>query len=1202
MHRIATLPGGWNPDLEGVIFVDQTPGDIVLITAADTDIQTLAAIDWPEDFPVIRAVNILQLQQQLTIDTYAETVLSQAKLIIVRLLGGVSYWPYGLEVTAAVAATLIVIPGDNRLDPLLISHSSVDVAIAEQVWRYFTEGGISNLANCFQFLAHKYLAYPGQANPPQPVPKVGILASTAAPQVAVIFYRAHYLAGNTAAVIALCQALAAHNLRPLPVYVSSLRDQSIHEQLLKYLAGVGLILNTTSFTVGQTGTNPLTRLGVPILQVIFSGGTKEAWQESSRGLNPRDMAMHVVLPEVDGKVITRAVAFKAVQTRHEMLQTDVVVYETVSDRLEFVAQLAANYLHLQQTPASDRRIALVLANYPSRDGRLANGVGLDTPASCVAILHALRDAGYSTGDLPANGAELIAQLTGGITNDPEGRQLRPGRQVLPLAAYQAYLKTLPVHLPWELPDQDLPIAGCQFGNIFVGIQPSRGQDPSLSYHSPDLAPPHDYLGFYHWLRQNFAAQAIVHVGKHGNLEWLPGKSIALSRTCYPEIALGPLPHFYLFIVNDPGEGCQAKRRSQAVILDHLTPPMTRAELYGELLHLEALVDEYYQAEALDPSRLGLLREQITGLIEQNHLQQELGAIGEFTEFLNRTDSYLCDLKEAQIRNGLHVFGQCPAGVQLRDLIVAIARCPRPGYQGLTRAIAQDWGLDLDPLTADPTAAISFTPGHPLAGCRNLADAIAAIEAAAARLVEQVLNHQTPDPGPATNPELTWITQHLIPSLQSTDQEITNLLRGLAGQYIPSGPSGAPTRGRPEVLPTGRNFYAVDTRALPTQSAWQVGRQAAELVVERYCQENGEYPRSLALSVWGTATMRTGGDDIAQALAFLGVTPVWDGGRVVDFAIVPLSVLGRPRVDVTLRISGFFRDAFANLIDLFDQAVMAVASLDEPVEDNPIRAQVEQDYRFWLGQGLAPEPAQQRSLYRIFGAKPGAYGTGLQELIESQAWQTQADLAEVFLDWGSYAYTGKTCGAASREALVQRLQNTQIVLQNQDNREHDLLDSDDYYQFQGGLTVAVQTLSGQTPAAYFGDHALAENPKLRSLGEEIAKVYRSRVINPKWIAGAMRHGYKGAFEMSATIDFLFAYGATTNCVPGHMYQGVAQAYLFDQAVYEFMQAQNPWAARDMAERLLEAQQRGIWRDASPETTDRLRAIALEAEAIIEGKSG
>jgi cobaltochelatase CobN len=1256
MHRIAAMPGGWNPQEDGVVYIDQSPAPIVILTAADTDIQVLARA-WehlPAGFPEIRVVNLAAVQQQLTIDTYAEEVLETAQAIVVRLLGGVSYWPYGLEVVQAIAARtgakLILLPGDDKPDPALFSRSTLPLTEVNQVWRYFIEGGIENIKQLLYFVANRCLDRNFHVQAPQPVAKCDVYCigsapppSPSHPKIGIIFYRAHYLSGNTKPIDALCQALIDRNLTPVPVFISSLRDPDVQAELLDYFQPkegdrICVLLNTTSFSLispkplypaspSADDTTELWRqLDVPVLQVIVSGGGIEQWETQQRGLSPTDTAMNVALPEVDGRIISRAVSFKAVQSRHPVLQTEVLGYEPLPDRIDFVAELAKRWAKLSQTPIADRKVALILANYPNRDGRLANGVGLDTPASCVALLRSMQQQGYHIDAIPETGDELINWLTQGITNDAALNSMRPVAQALDWSDYLAFFGALPesvqqaMQARWgELRVKPLPIAGLQLGNVFIGIQPSRGydQDPTLNYHAPDLEPTHEYLAFYQWVRSSFGADAIVHVGKHGNLEWLPGKSVALSQTCYPEIALGAMPHFYPFIVNDPGEGSQAKRRAQAVIIDHLTPPMTRAELYDDLQTLENLVDEYYEAMTLDPSRMKSLREKIVTVLASTNLDADLGITIDAAalrkgwetfeeDVLTYLDRSLCELKEAQIRDGLHILGQCPEGRLLRDLIIAIARHPQAGRVGLTRAIAEDSGLDFDPLIDDPAMALAGP-------WRNVAQGIEAIEEFAAELIEHHVgcvtrecdNASPPSThhlkiGPATQTELDWIKTQLYPNLQKTTQEITALLHGLNGGYIQSAPSGAPTRGRSEVLPTGRNFYSVDLRAVPTESAWDVGRKAAEVVVESYTQEHGEYPKTLGLSVWGTATMRTGGDDLAQALALIGVRPVWDGAsrRVVDFEVLPVAVLGRPRVDVTLRISGFFRDAFPNLIDLFDRAVNLVASLDESPDDNPLAASVRQESAQWLAAGLPEEQAIARSTYRVFGSKPGAYGAGLQGLIESQNWTDDRDLAQAYLNWGGYAYTGIGEGRSVPEVFEQRLQQLQIVLQNQDNREHDLLDSDDYYQFQGGMTAAVRSRSGAQPTVYFGDNSLTENPQVRSLKAEIAKVYRSRVVNPKWIEGVKRHGYKGAFEMAATVDFLFGYDATTRCVADHMYEGVAAAYLFDPANLAFLQKSNPGAARDMSERLLEAHQRGLWENVSADTIERLRMIALDAEGTIE----
>ncbi|PHK10642.1 cobaltochelatase subunit CobN [Nostoc linckia] len=1383
MHRISGISGGFNQS-ESLIFIEQTPATLVLITAADTDIQTLAAAlgKLPASFPTFRVANLLQLQQQISIDTYAEQVLEHAKVIILRLLGGRSYWAYGLEVVQEIVqrngTTLIVMPGDDSLDPDLISQSTASLSIVNQVWQYFSQGGVENFVHALQFIADTCLLTAYNPPPPQCIPRVGLYewgmghegdgetrktretreqgsrgagemsfsplpnAQCPIPKVGILFYRAHYLAGNVKVIDALCQALVQKNLQPVPIFVSSLREVDVQLELSEFFQpkegqAIALLLNTTSFSLARLESEtPQTelweKLDVPVLQVILSGGSVEQWELQFKGLSPRDIGMNVALPEVDGRIITRAVSFKAVQTRNSDLETDVVVYEPVSDRIEFVAQLAANWVRLRSKPPQERRIALILANYPNRNGRLANGVGLDTPASCLRILQALHQAGYQVENPPTQGDELIQRLTSGITNDPESREWRPVQQSLSWTEYQEYFASLPEQVRqgiserWgmeedaetgrrgdaktkkdmhgrdraessfpaspcpRVPASSFPVPGIQLGNIFVGIQPSRGydNDPSLNYHAPDLEPTHAYLAFYYWVRECFGADAVVHVGKHGNLEWLPGKSVALSSNCYPEVAFGALPHLYPFIVNDPGEGSQAKRRAQAVIIDHLTPPMTRAELYGSLQQLENLIDEYYEAESLDPSRLPTIRDRIQELILKENLHLDLGIQNEEIlnselSILNSLDGYLCELKEAQIRDGLHIFGQCPQGQQLRDLIVAIARIPNRYSVGITRAIAQDWGLDFDPLTADPSITSGEYSVVNGTECRTNGDIVEVLEQHAAVLVEQLIsqnselriqnsefrtqnselntpnsplptpnsplptpNSPLPTPNsplltpnsPLLTPHsplpttLNWIRHRLLPALQQTHQEISHLLHGLNGGYVKSAPSGAPTRGRPEVLPTGKNFYSVDIRAIPTETAWDIGRKAAESLIEYYTQEHGEYPKTLGLSLWGTATMRTGGDDIAEALALLGVRPVWDGAarRVVDFEILPLAVLGRPRVDVTLRISGFFRDAFPNLIDLFAQAVTAVANLDEPPEQNPLAVAVRQETDLWTQQGLTLETAKERSLYRIFGSRPGAYGAGLQGLIESQNWTDDQDLARAYINWSSYAYSSggaegdkgeggdkeergensslsplsppsPSSPVPTPEIFEQRLAQMQVVLHNQDNREHDLLDSDDYYQFQGGLTVAVRSLQGKNPQVYFGDHSIPAQPRIRQLKEEIARVYRSRVVNPKWIAGVMRHGYKGAFEMAATVDYLFAYDATTKCVEDYMYQGIVQAYLLDPVVLKFIEEKNPDALRDIAERLLEAHKRNLWQDVNIGTLETLRNLVHQAEAVIEEKS-
>ena len=832
-------------------------------------------------------------------------------------------------------------------------------------------------------------------------------------------------------------------------------------------------------------------------------------------------------------------------------------------------------------------------------------MGLDTPAGTIEVLRAMQNEGYSVADLPGDGDALIAYLQAGPTNAAhDGREIR---ETYSLSHYNTMFAKLPKVIQrdvlerWGVPQADpfylqdqqsFALSLCKFGETIVGIQPARGYniDPTETYHSPDLVPPHGYFAFYFYLRESFGAHAIAHMGKHGNLEWLPGKALALSENCYPEAVMGAVPHLYPFIVNDPGEGTQAKRRAAAVIIDHLTPPLTRAESYGPLKQLEALVDEYYEASGVDPRRLDYLRGEILNLMQDTGLDEDAGLKkGEAGDSaLQKLDAYLCELKEMQIRDGLHIFGLAPEGRLRTDLAVALARVPRGlgdgENQSLQRAIATDLFAkekNFDPLDCDmgatwngskPTLLLNVTTDD----WRTIGDTVERIELFAAQLVsgEAVSQEEWEN----TRIVLGGISRNILPSIEACGPaEINGFLQALNGRFVLPGPSGAPTRGRVDVLPTGRNFYSVDSRSVPTPAAWHLGQKSAELLIKRHRQENGEWPSSFGLSAWGTSNMRTGGDDIAQAMALIGVKPVWDHSsrRVTGFEIITLAELGRPRVDVTLRISGFFRDAFPAQIDLFDKAVRAIAALDEDKGDNPIAARVREETALLEGQGIDSKTAAKRAGYRIFGSKPGAYGAGLQALIDEKGWAEQSDLAEAYLAWGSYAYGADTGGAEEKEQFVTRLKGVEGVVHNQDNREHDLLDSDDYYQFEGGMSAAVEHLSGARPVIYHNDHSRPESPVIRTLEEEIGRVVRARVVNPKWIAGVMRHGYKGAFEIAATVDYLFAFSATTGAVRDHHFDAVYQAFIGDDVVREFMTDKNPSALKEMADRLLEAQERGLW---------------------------
>jgi cobaltochelatase CobN len=1239
MHLLRTQPGGFVSD-DNIADLGQTPAELVILCSGDSSLALLAeaAQQLPDDYPSVRLANPMQVQNHASVDLYVDEVLRHARVILISLHGGIAYWRYGVERLVELSqrgVQLILVPGDDRPDPELSDLSTVGAGDRDRLWQFLRQGGMGNALDFFRCLANRWLDRDYAWAEPHTLPRTAIYhpqKSPAAlndwraqwqsgqPVAAVLFYRSHLQAANTAFIDVFCQRLQAAGLNPLPIALASLKEPGCLAVVEDWLDEVeaGVILNTTGFAQSSPEAPHLRpfRRNIPVIQAICAQDNEPGWRASEQGLGPRDLAMHIALPELDGRIISRPISFKDLAWRSERSQSDVVCYRAQPERMDFVAQLARRWIDLARLPNGEKRIALILANYPTRDGRIGNGVGLDTPAAALNILRALHKEGYPLpADLPASGTALIQQLLGGASNDLDTLDQRPCQQSLAMDDYLLMFNALPqvnrqaVLERWGAPDSDpmcrggrMMIAGLRFGLTFVGIQPARGYqvDPSAVYHDPDLVPPHGYLAFYFWLRNTYGAHGVIHVGKHGNLEWLPGKGVGLSEHCWPDALLGPLPNIYPFIVNDPGEGAQAKRRTQAVIIDHLMPPLTRAETYGPLRNLELLADEYYDAQLLDPGRARELQRDILQLVRDTHIDRELQLDDQLDSdadaaiWLPRLDTYLCDLKESQIRDGLHVFGESPAGRLRIDTLLALLRIPRGDGRGaqssVLRALAKAFALGFDPLDcalAEPwngprPGELLSISGEPW---RTTGDTRERLELFAAQLISQVLNAPCENlPQEACWSEVNAILEHLrevvAPRLDACGPaEMRGLLDALGGRFVPAGPSGAPSRGRLDVLPTGRNFYSVDVRNLPTTTAWRIGFQSANLILERHLQDHGDHLRQLGLSVWGTATMRTGGDDIAQAMALMGVRPVWATGsqRVDDFEILPLSLLDRPRVDVTLRVSGFFRDAFANLIRLFDAAVQAVAALDEPDDLNPLAAKVRAEREALLQSGLDEDAARRQAGWRIFGAKPGAYGAGVQGAIDGRLWQSREDLAEVYLNWGGYAYGGSDEGTVAREQFSQRLSQVQAVLQNQDNREHDLLDSNDYYQFQGGMLAAVESLSGEAAASYHGDHSQPDLPKIRTLKEELNRVIRSRAANPKWIDGVKRHGYKGAFEMAATVDNLFAFDATTRLIDDHQYALLADAYLLDPGTRDFVREHNPHALRDMTERMLEAQQRGMWKE-------------------------
>ena len=1277
MHLLKIDESGALYDSDEAVDLGQPAGDVVLLTSADTEVSLLARAAgesniWQDQ---IRIANYLSLTHPYSVDLYIENTARHAKIVIIRLLGGVSYWSYGVQQLRALAetgkVTVIFLSGDGKPDPELTYLSSVDAPIAAALSAYLDAGGLDNaigfLAKIADVLNHTDLAppvrplmraglyWPGLAG--ADLEQIQAQWQAGAPVAALVFYRALMQAGDVAPIDSLINAVSARGMNPLPLFGASLKEAESAAIIADFLvrADVDVILNMTSFAVSDPSkaldsasdddqiimrsVGPFGAVDAPVFQLVLASNQLADWQSSTAGLTARDLAMNVALPELDGRILTRAIGFKQPLTKDPTTYAMTTRYVAADDRTAFVAALVARWCRLRRLSNADKKIGFILANYPNKDGRIANGVGLDTPQSVLDSLYSLQAAGYDFPGLPATSAALIADLRKGPTN--AGWRGRSSKVHLPQAAYMKFFKTLPDDMQAAMLDrwgdmQDDPMydgTGFRlpimvFGNAAIGVQPARGYniDPKATYHAPDLVPPHNYFGFYLWLRDIWGMDATVHYGKHGNLEWLPGKALALGDGCYPEAVLGPMPMIYPFIVNDPGEGAQAKRRLSAVVLDHLTPPLTQADTHGVMAIIESLMDEYFEAAGMDKTRSAALLGDILEQAERAGITVDCGINADDSpaEKLLKLDNFLCDLKELQIRDGLHIFGRNPSAAQTSELLAQILRTPRGDGDGanasLIRALADDLGLTgadgadkagddvrYDPLTA--IAGTNWTGPCPPALLRQSTGAWRShghttqrLDLLARELITAGLTGDvTAAPGPASRLVLgTALAPVYRDLLRCGPQETAALHLALAGRFIAAGPSGAPTRGRPEVLPTGRNFFSIDSRALPTPTAWRLGWASANAVIERYLQDHGNWPKAMVLSAWGTSNMRTGGDDIAQALAFMGVQPVWDSAsrRVTGFEIMPLAVLDRPRIDVSLRCSGFFRDAFPAQMSLLDRAVQAVAALDEPEDMNPLAAAARREAAQSTAAGLSPDDARRKSTLRVFSAKPGAYGAGLQTLIDEGIWDDRADFAEAFLVWSSYAYGDGVAGTPARDALEARLGDADAVLHNQDNREHDILDSDDYYQFAGGLSAAVAHISGRDVPVYHNDHSLADNPVTRSLAEEISRVVRGRASNPKWISGAMRHGYKGAFEMAATVDYLFAFAATTRQVEAHHFTALYEAYIEDDAVRTFLQTANDAAYGDMLARFAEAIERGLWtprRNSVQAELDRLQNSLADAKA-------
>jgi cobaltochelatase CobN len=1085
--------------------LDQSPADIVALSFTDTDLAVLAAA-WEarkDALPSLRLANLTALRHPYSVDLYIEKVLLKARFVLVRLLGGMDYWRYGVDELATVARSsgfhLAIVPGDHRDDARLEQASTLQPQDLRQIWSYFAAGGVANIGACLSFVAG-HLSSHNVAPSVRPVPLFGFFGpatrggASGVPSALIVFYRAWMLAADTDPVVALARELASRGFRVTAVYVTSLKDEAAAVPLRAHLEGdrPDIILNLTAFSARlDAGGSVLDQANAPVLQLALSGGSHTQWMESQRGLGPADLAMNVVLPEFDGRIIAGVVSFKGETPRNDALEFTRLVHQTAPDGVSHAADLAFAWANLARTPRAERRLACILSAYPAKAGRTGYAVGLDTPRSVVTIARRLAQEGFAVDPLDDEAA-LATTLSVGKTS-----------AVLSVADYAALLTTLPARFvdrlcaAWGEPVDDDAVRNGMFccrivraGRLLIAVQPDRGAAATrkTEYHDPSLPPRHGYVAFYLWLRTVEQVHAVIHCGTHGTLEWLPGKATALSENCAPRAVLGPVPLIYPFIVNNPGEAAQAKRRVAAVTIGHLTPPLTAAGTHGATAEMESLFDEYAEAQSLDPRRASRLAELIMARAWETGLAAESGvAPGENPEAaLIKLDAWLCDIKDMQIGDGLHVFGQAPG----------VGQCAKTA-----RSLSVMTGLQ-------DAAAI----------------------------------------------------QRLLTSCG--EAEMRGLLAALDGRFVPPGSAGAPGRGRIDVLPTGRNLYSVDPRAVPTRTAWEIGRRTAEALLTRHAQDHGDWPKRILLDIWGSATMRTGGDDLAQAFALLGVQPRWDSGssRFAGFDILPLAVLNRPRVDVTLRISGLFRDVFPTQIALFDDAVRAVAALDEAAEDNPLAASVS------AGSGDNGR--------RVFGAAPGAYGIGLSRILAEGDWSNRDELAQAYLRATSHSYGVGSEGDPSAAEFRARVAQTDVFVHVQDMHGQDVLDADAFAEHEGGFAAAAASL-GSNPVLYHADNTDPDRSRIRTVREEVARVLRARATNPSWLAGQMRHGFRGAAEIAQTVDNVFAYAALTGVVDSRQFDMLFDATIGDETVRGFLKGANPQAAGAISERFEEAMHRGFW---------------------------
>lgn len=1197
-----------------------------------------------------------------------------ADLLILRVFGGTAGLP-GVERLLAelereggrVPPILVKLPVGER-DDQLMRLSTVKAPLADLIRSYLEYGGFENMLNMFRYLAGWAAGTAGEVPPPAPLPATALYRPGRHDVVysaqkyrdayfvperswtaGVLFHQSHWVNGNLEYVDALVAELETQGANVLPLFLRSDVDTRAAFRDMLFLEGrpaIDVLLNVMVAPAildhgaehGHEGKvdGVFEELDVPVLQGIASYQAAEEWRDSPLGLNSSDIVYNVALPEFSGHLITLPIAVKDVEVddgsgrrlgRHRVLP----------ERLTRYVQLARNWARLRQVPNDEKRVAILFHNYPPRNDTIGTAQGLDSPASVVNVMAELVRHGYRVDRLPKSGAELMAELLETATRDTRmlggSELLARAVAAVPADTYAAWFSRLTERMQgqiaghWGPPpgeilvhDGQQVVPGTINGNLFIGIQPGRGfaEDPEAAYHSPDLVFPHSYHGYYTWLRDEFKADVVVHVGTHGSLEWLPGKSVGLSADCYPDAAIATLPNVYPYVINNPGEGTQAKRRSYACVVDHLNPVLQAAGSYGELERLDDLLGELRDAVSLaQTGKVSELRNAIWEQVREAHLDADLEQETEptdFDAFAARLHSYLGQVRDAHIKDGLHILGEAAEGERLVNFLEALTRLPNGQVPSLRQALAQGWALDLDALLADGASLHEFD-GRRETGAElvdllrevalELLAGIAGSGFDSAAVPETIRRVLAPYPANDATTDLAttlaYVCDRLVPNLRRVDEEITSVRRALEGRYISPGLSGSPSRGMAHILPTGRNFFSLDPRTVPTPAAWEVGRRLADSLIERFVSEQGVYPASVGITVWGSPMIRTRGDDIAEVLWLLGVRPVWhaESGHAKGLEVIPLAELGRPRIDVTMRISGFMRDAFPAIVDMLDDAVRLVAFLDEADEDNYVAASTRREIGRLLAEGSTVERAREAAAWRVFGCMPMSYGTGVSQVMEGQNWRTAEDLANVYVTWGGYVYGRGKVGRAEPELFRRRLADVRVTVKNMDDREHDVLGSSDYYAFHGGMTAAVATFSGAAPMDIVGDSSDPARVHSRTVAEENRRLFRTRVLNPKWIEGMKRHGYKAAGDISKLFDYVLGWDATAGAVDDWMYERLASTFVLDEEFAEWTKEVNPWARQNMLERLLEAAQRGLW-DADPELLDELRRLYADAEGDVEAR--